>query len=67
MGFSIAYQKVDNFGVFRLKGEKTFEEAMVAWEKFLHVIRNDQTHGILVFDDSISQISPVHVITIEAW
>lgn len=67
MGISINYRNENNLGVFRLRGEKTFDEAMDVWKRILLAIQKDNPHAIVIFDNSISRLSCSEVMMIEKW
>jgi hypothetical protein len=67
MVMSINYHNENNLGVFHLRGEKNFNEAIDAWKRILHAIQKDSPHAIVVFDNSTSKLYCYEVITIARW
>jgi len=62
MTLECEYLKEGELGVFRLAGEKSFEDARTVWERMRLSIANDGVKSILVIDDSASTLKPHEVI-----
>ncbi len=63
----IEYKKENEIGIFRLEGTKRYYEARLAWWRFLQAFKDDNIKAILVYDDSINEITPADVLELEQW
>jgi hypothetical protein len=61
------YLKENELGVFRLAGEKSFEDAREVWEKIRFSIQNDHLKGVLVFDNAASKLRVHEVIKLTKY
>jgi len=64
MQLNCEYQKEGEIGVFRLSGEKSFEDAKATWEKIGLRIQGDHLKSVLMFDVSESKLKPLEVIEV---
>jgi hypothetical protein len=64
---NIEYKKENEIGLFRLEGTKRYYEARLAWWRFLQAFKEDNIKAILVFDNSINEITPADVLDLEQW
>lgn len=64
---NIEYYRENDIGVFRLEGTKRYYEARLAWWRFLQAFKEDNIKAILVFDNSLNEITPADVLDLEQW